>query len=81
VRADAGTARLVRANLAQTGLIFQGSLDALVTLEVGLGSAAGRAQDLADLDALGIGEDGTRRVPRYTRMQLHPYARWFLSGW
>lgn len=79
VRADAGTARLVRANLAQTGLVFQGTVDALVSLEVGIGSAAGRAQDLADLDALGVGEDGTRRVPRYTRMQLHPHARWFLA--
>jgi hypothetical protein len=80
VRDAGGTGRLVRANLAQAGLVFSGAVDALVTLEVGIGSAAGRALDLADLDALGIGEDGTRRVPRYTRMQLHPYARWSFSG-
>jgi hypothetical protein len=74
-RTKRGDVRLVRANLAQTGLLFDREVDAFLTLDFGIGRTRGRAQDLADLDLLGIGEDGTRRVTPELHDRLHPYAR------
>jgi hypothetical protein len=80
VRAARGAATLVRANLAQTGLIFEGEIDAFLDLDFGFGSTRGRAQDLADLDALGIGEDGSRHLDPAVRDRLHPLRRFRLFG-
>jgi hypothetical protein len=79
VRAAGGEARLVRANLAQTGLVFTGEVEAFIRPESGIWRAPGREQDLADLDALEIGEDGTRAVPAAQRRRLHPHARFGLG--
>jgi hypothetical protein len=74
-RTKRGDVRLVRANLAQTGLLFDREVDAFLTLDFGVGRTAGRARDLADLDVLGIAEDGTRRITPEAHDRLHPYAR------
>jgi hypothetical protein len=74
-RAVRGGAQLLRANLTQTGLLFEREVDAFISLRFGLGRTAGKARDLADLEALGIGEDGTRVVPPEVRERLHPFAR------
>jgi hypothetical protein len=79
VRPSRGEATLVRANLAQTGLLFAGELDAFIHLDFGFASTRGRAQDLADVDALGIGEDGTRILDPAARDRLHPHARFRFS--
>ncbi len=52
-----GGARLLRANLAQTALVFEREVDAVISLDFGFGRTAGRARDLADLDSLGISAD------------------------
>jgi hypothetical protein len=77
-RATRGAPRLVRANLTQTGLVFEREVDACIALRVGFRQTAGREQDLADLALLGIGEDGTRSVPPAVHERLHPSAKFRL---
>jgi hypothetical protein len=69
----AAGARLLRANLAQTGLLFEREIDTFISLDFGFGRTAGRAQDLADLRALGIGEDGSRILDPAVRERRHPH--------
>jgi hypothetical protein len=61
---------LLPANLVQTAVLFQGSIDLRISFEYGLFSPGCRRQDLADLAELGIFDekDGTAWT------QLHPYA-------
>jgi hypothetical protein len=80
LRADAAGARLMRANLAQTALVFDRRVDAFITLEFGFGRVAGRERDLADTAALGIREDGSRTVGPEALADLHPYQRFRLFG-
>lgn len=73
-RATGGAVRLLRANLTQTALLFEREADVFLTLRFGLGRTAGKARDLADLESLGIGEDGSRPVPPEVHERLHPFA-------
>jgi hypothetical protein len=61
---------LLPANLVQTAVLFQGSIDLRISFGYGLLSPGCRRQDLADLAELGIFDekDGTAWV------ELHPYA-------
>jgi len=79
-RSSRGPVQLVRANLAQTGLLFEREAEVFLSLDFGFGSVAGRAQDLADVKALGIQEDGTRPVDPASQMSLHPYLKVRLFG-
>jgi hypothetical protein len=74
-RASRGSAKLVRANLAQTGLVFEREVDVLLTLRFGFGQTQGRAQDMTDTVTLGIREDGSRRVSPELYESLHPFAK------
>ena len=65
------TARLLPANLVQTAVLFQGSIDLRIYLEYGLFRPGCRKQDLADLAELGIFDDKNAAPPW---AQLHPYA-------
>jgi hypothetical protein len=64
-------AKLLPANLAQTAVLFQGSIDLRIYFEYGLFRPGCRRQDLADLAELGIVDDKTAAPPW---AQLHPYA-------
>jgi hypothetical protein len=79
VRSMKGPVRLLRANLAQTAVLFEGELDAIISLDFGVGAVGGKAQDIADLKILGIGEDGTRQIDPtdQDRFQPHMIFRWF----
>jgi hypothetical protein len=61
---------LLPANLVQTAVLFQGSIDLRISFEYGLFSPGCRRQDLADLAELGIFDekDGTAWA------ELHPHA-------
>lgn len=74
VRAARGEARLIRANLVQTGVLFTDEIDIDISLAVGIGRHAGRKQDLTDLDTLGIAEDGSRISSPEAFRRLHPHA-------
>jgi hypothetical protein len=71
VSSDPVTARLLPANLVQTAVLFQGSIDFRIYLEYGLFRPGCRKQDLADLAELGIVDDKSAGLPL---AQLHPYA-------
>ena len=71
VPSDPVTARLLPANLVQTAVLFQGSIDFRIYLEYGLFRPGCRKQDLADLAELGIVDDKGAGLPW---AQLHPYA-------
>jgi hypothetical protein len=79
-RCDRGGATLLRANLAQTALLFDREVEAFISLDFGFFATAGRARDLEDLDALHIGEDGTRSADTEERKALHPYARYHVAA-
>jgi hypothetical protein len=64
-------AKLLPANLVQTAVLFQGSLDLRIHLEYGLFRPGCRKRDLADLAELGIVDDKSATPPW---AQLHPYA-------
>jgi hypothetical protein len=65
------TARLLPANLVQTAVLFQGSIDLRIHFEYGLFRPRCRKQDLADLAELGIFDEKGATLPW---AQLHPYA-------
>jgi hypothetical protein len=62
--------KLLRANLVQTGLLFEGHLDAHIHLRYGLFQTSCRNEDLADLRVLGIKND-QQTLPWSFR---HPHA-------
>ncbi len=64
-------AKLLPANLVQTAVLFEGSLDVRIHLEYGLFRPGCRKRDLADLAELGIVDDKSAAPPW---AQLHPYA-------
>jgi hypothetical protein len=64
------TARLLRANLCQTAVLFQGDLDIVLRLEYGpFTNARARLQDVEDIRRLKLKED-EKPLPQY----LHPHA-------
>jgi hypothetical protein len=80
LRAAVGEGRLLRANLAQTALVFDREIDAAISLDFGFGRTAERARDIADSATLGIGEDGSRRIDRRQWERLHPLQLFRLFG-
>jgi hypothetical protein len=64
-------AKLLPANLAQTAVLFQGSIDLRIYFEYGLFRPGCRRQDLADLAELGIFDEGGTAA---SWAELHPYA-------
>jgi hypothetical protein len=54
LRAHDGRARLVRANLIMTGIIFSGAIDTDISFDYGIFSPACRRGDFADMKRLGI---------------------------
>jgi hypothetical protein len=64
-------AKLLPANLAQTAVLFQGSIDLRIYFEYGLFRPGCRRQDLADLAELGIFDEGGAAA---SWAELHPYA-------
>src|SRR5215831_8017895 len=54
LRAHDGRARLVRANLIMTGIIFSGAIDTDISLDYGIFSPGCRRGDFADMKQLGI---------------------------
>jgi hypothetical protein len=54
---DSKEGTLLRANLVQTGLLFEGNLDVRIYLRYGLFQTSCRKEDLADLRVLGITND------------------------
>lgn len=81
VLSDAVKARLLPANLVQTAVLFQDSIDLRIHFEYGLFRSGCRKQDLADLAELGIFDEKDpdpvlTRMGTYTAAwaQLHPYA-------
>jgi hypothetical protein len=54
LRAHDGQARLVRANLIMTGIIFSGAIDTDISFDYGIFSPACRRGDFADMKQLGI---------------------------
>jgi hypothetical protein len=71
VLSDAVKARLLPANLVQTAVLFQGSIDLRIHFEYGVFRPGCRKQDLADLAELGIFNEKDASPPWD---QLHPYA-------
>jgi hypothetical protein len=72
-------AKLLPANLVQTAVLFQGSIDLRIHFEYGLFRPGCRKRDLADLAELGIFHDKAAgpvvtQTGTYTWAQLHPYA-------
>jgi len=67
---DAGKARLLPANLLQTAVLFQGSIDLRIHLEYGVFRSGCRKRDLADLAELGI-FDEKNALPF---AHVHPYG-------
>jgi hypothetical protein len=68
---DAGRAMLLPANLVQTAVLFQGSIDLRIHLEYGVFHPGCRRRDLADLAELGIFDE---KVADAAWAQVHPYA-------
>jgi hypothetical protein len=64
-------AKLLPANLAQTAVLFQESIDLRIYFEYGLFRPGCRRQDLADLAELGIFDEGGTAA---SWAELHPYA-------
>jgi hypothetical protein len=67
-----GNARLVRANLMMTGIVFSGALDADIEFAYGILSPSCRKADIADMKTLGLKIDqrmphleGDRRLPTW----------------
>lgn len=73
VRPAVGGVRLLRANLAQTALVFDREIDAFISLDFGFRRTDGRARDLADVRSLAITEDGSRSLPPDDRDRQHPH--------
>jgi hypothetical protein len=71
VLSEAAKAKLLPANLVQTAVLFQGSIDLRIHFEYGMFSPGCRKQDLADLAELGIFDEKDASPPW---AQLHPYA-------
>jgi hypothetical protein len=71
VLSDAVKARLLPANLVQTAVLFEGSIDLRIHFEYGVFRPRCRKQDLADLAELGIFDEKDAGPPWD---QLHPYA-------
>jgi hypothetical protein len=71
VLSDAVKARLLPANLVQTAVLFEGSIDLRIHFEYGVFRPGCRKQDLADLAELGIFDEKDAGPPWD---QLHPYA-------
>jgi hypothetical protein len=68
-----GSIQLFRANLAQTAILFDGELNATISLDFAIGAVKGKAQDIADLTTLGIGEDGTRLINPADQDRYQPH--------
>lgn len=75
-----GEGRLLRANLAQTALVFDREIDAGISLDFGFGRTEARARDIADSGRLGIEEDGSRRASPRQHERLHPLQLLRLFG-
>jgi hypothetical protein len=71
VVSEAAKAKLLPANLVQTAVLFQGSIDLRIYFEYSLFRPACRTQDLADLAELGIFDEKYGGVDW---AELHPYA-------
>jgi hypothetical protein len=71
VLSEAGKAKLLPANLVQTAVLFQGTIDLRIYFEYGLFSPGCRRQDLADLAKLDIFDE---KVGSVDWAELHPYA-------
>jgi hypothetical protein len=71
VLSEGAKAKLLPANLAQTAVLFQGSIDLRIYFEYGLFRPGCRRQDLADLAELGIFDEGGTAA---SWAELHPYA-------
>jgi hypothetical protein len=71
VPSEPAKAKLLPANLVQTAMLFQGSIDLHIHLEYGLFRPECRKQDIADLAELGIVDDKSAAPPW---AQSHPYA-------
>src|SRR5262249_16050726 len=71
VLSEAGKAKLLRANLVQPAVLFQGNIDLRIHFEYGLLRPGCRRQDLAALPQLGIFDEKGGSV---NWAQLHPYA-------
>jgi hypothetical protein len=71
VPSEAVNAKLLPANLFQTAVLFQGSIDLRIQFEYGLFHPGCREQDLAELAELGILDEKDAGPPW---AQLHPYA-------
>lgn len=73
---DSGAERevlLVRANLTQAAIVFEGEMNCEITHDVGVyGPFVGLRKDVQDWKALGIVEDGTVSYPP----GFQPYALW-----
>jgi hypothetical protein len=70
--------RLMRANVAQTALLFEGEVDTLIRLRFSIGQVAGRAKDITDSATLGIIEDGSRKLDVAEEAKFHPHQRFKL---
>ena len=68
-----GSVRLLRANIAQTALLFSSDIDVQIQLNFSIGQVAGRKKDIAEMALLNIGEDGSRRIDSILDSQLHPH--------
>jgi hypothetical protein len=66
-----GTGKLLRANLIETGVLFENVLDARIRLRYGLFHTSCRKEDIADLKRLGIAEE-EKFAPPWS--QRHPHA-------
>jgi hypothetical protein len=71
IPSEPAKAKLLPANLVQTAVLFQGSIDLHIHLEYGLFRPGCRKRDLADLAELGIFDDKNAALPW---AELHPYA-------
>jgi hypothetical protein len=71
VVSEAAKAKLLPANLVQTAVFFQGSIDVRIYFEYGLFRPGCRKRDIADLAELGIVDDKNAAPPW---AQSHPYA-------
>jgi hypothetical protein len=71
VLSEAVKAKLLPANLVQTAVLFQGSIDLRIYFEYGLLRPGCRRLDIADLAELGIFDDKNAALPW---AELHPYA-------
>jgi len=72
-----GEARLVRADLCLTGVIFEGDVHLTIRYRYGLLTPDRRWLDMADVTALGFKEDGTIQLPPF----VHPYKKFNISRW